>query len=143
MQRQRRRPSPGHRQPKASWGLYWVTTHDHHEDWFVVAATPDAAERFHEREEGYHDGDAEAELVAGVPNTVEPSSKGAQYPTRELLERCRAEILRWDTPHAVRIRGRVFVEGGLQHEILTLTDDLAERQGKGRPNGTERRGRPS
>jgi hypothetical protein len=39
--------------------------------------------------------------------------------------------------------GRVFVEGGLEHEILILTDDLAERRGQGRPNGTERRGRPS
>jgi hypothetical protein len=81
--------------------------------------------------------------VAGIPEALGPSTKGAQYPTRELLEKCGAEILRWDTLHAVRIRGRIFVEGGLQHEILTATDDLAERQGHGRPNGTERRGRPS
>jgi hypothetical protein len=143
VQRQHRRPTKRHRQPNASWGLYWVTTDDHHEDWFIVATRPGAAERFHERSEGYLGGDAYAELVAGVPEGLEPSTRGAQYPTRELLEGCGAQILRWDTPRAVRMGRHVFVEGGLEYEILILTDDQAERQGKGRPNRTERRGRPS
>ena len=37
--------------------LYWVTTDDHGEDWFVIAGSQEEAVRFHEQEEGYDPGD--------------------------------------------------------------------------------------
>ena len=139
MEHPRRRP----RQPEPSSRLYWVTTDDHREDWFVVAARPNAARRFHEAHEGYDDGEATAEHVASVRKALRHVVYGAHHATLELLEGLGAEILRWDSPRAVRIRGRLYVEGGLEHEIMILTDDFIERQGGGRPNGTEHRGLPS
>jgi hypothetical protein len=48
--------------------LFWVTTDDHDEDWFIVAPDAAAAARFHEDAEGYDEGDATAELVCTVPH---------------------------------------------------------------------------
>jgi hypothetical protein len=60
------------------------------------------------------------------------------WPTRELLEGCGAAIHRWDTPRVVELNGRPWVEGMLEHQVLTVTDDLFERKGQGRPNRTRR-----
>jgi len=43
--------------------LYWVTTEDHAEDWFIVANNPQEAATFHEEMEGYDPGDATAEMI--------------------------------------------------------------------------------
>jgi hypothetical protein len=43
--------------------LYWVTTDDHDEDWFILARTGRAAECYHIEYEGYEPGDARAELI--------------------------------------------------------------------------------
>ena len=40
--------------------LYWVTTEDHDEDWFIVASSPEEASKYHEDMEGYVPGDADA-----------------------------------------------------------------------------------
>ena len=40
--------------------LYWVTTDDHDEDWFILAKTRRAAESYHIEYEGYEPGDARA-----------------------------------------------------------------------------------
>jgi hypothetical protein len=38
--------------------LYWVTTHDHDEDWFILAESAKSARAYHEYYEGYDKGDA-------------------------------------------------------------------------------------
>jgi hypothetical protein len=43
--------------------LYWVTTDDHDEEWFILAKTRRAAENYHIEYEGYEPGDARAELI--------------------------------------------------------------------------------
>jgi hypothetical protein len=43
--------------------LYWVTTDDHDEDWFILARTGRTAESYHIQYEGYETGDARAELI--------------------------------------------------------------------------------
>ena len=43
--------------------LYWVTTDDHDEDWFILATTGRTAETYHIQYEGYEPGDARAELI--------------------------------------------------------------------------------
>jgi epoxide hydrolase len=43
--------------------LYWVTTDDHDEDWFILAKTRWSAEGYHIKYEGYEPGDARAELI--------------------------------------------------------------------------------
>jgi hypothetical protein len=43
--------------------LYWVTTDDHDEDWFIFAESARSARSFHEHYEGYGAGDARARLI--------------------------------------------------------------------------------
>ena len=63
--------------------LYWVTTEDHDEDWFVVASSAEEAAEFHEKEEGYGAGDAEAEKVLDIPDDV---TVDAEYPSNDFLK---------------------------------------------------------
>src|ERR1039457_5229831 len=50
--------------------LYWVTTADHDEDWFIFAESARGAKRYHEYYEGYGAGDARARLIVrDVPLT--------------------------------------------------------------------------
>lgn len=118
--------------------LYWVETADHAEDWFVVAPSKSRAESLHERYEGYERGDAEASLVAVVPQSHEAPMG---WPSNELIEACGLRILRHETPRVVEIGGKKFTEGYLEHEIRQIDDDAAEALGRGRPNRTERRSR--
>jgi hypothetical protein len=43
--------------------LYWVTTPDHDEDWFIFADSASSAQAFHEDYEGYRTGDARSRLI--------------------------------------------------------------------------------
>jgi hypothetical protein len=62
--------------------LYWVTTEDHDEDWFVVAPSPTEASQYYENYEGYDPGDAKAEEILDIPENV-PAETG--WPSEELL----------------------------------------------------------
>jgi hypothetical protein len=86
-----------------SFALYWCSTPDGDEDWFVVASTARAARSFHERAEGYDSGEAEAERV--VPLPPELVRKGAwrdperdewltaaAWPSDAVIEACGGEI---------------------------------------------------
>ena len=46
--------------------LFWVTTSDHGEDWFVIAHSAQEAATFHKDVEGYDPGDATAEMIMPV-----------------------------------------------------------------------------
>ena len=50
--------------------LYWVTTEDHDEDWFVVAPDPYEATYFYETFERYNEGDADSEWIMGLPDEL-------------------------------------------------------------------------
>jgi hypothetical protein len=43
--------------------LYWVTTQDHDEDWFIFAESARHARSYHENYEGYDKGDANSRLI--------------------------------------------------------------------------------
>jgi hypothetical protein len=43
--------------------LYWVTTRDHAEDWFIFAGSDLQARSHHEHYEGYSKGDARSRLI--------------------------------------------------------------------------------
>jgi hypothetical protein len=121
--------------------LYWCSTNDHDEDWFVVARSSAEAARFFEIQEGYDRQHVRAELSIALPADLQ-QTKERGWPTRELLEACGAVIRRWEEPRVVEIGGVRYVEGMLEHVILQLTDDRFEERGRGRPNRT-RRGRVS
>lgn len=52
--------------------LFWCTTADHDEDWFVVAPSEDTAREHFEDAEGYGVGEAGAVWVADLPDGLDP-----------------------------------------------------------------------
>jgi hypothetical protein len=92
-------------------GLYWCSTPDHEEDWFVVAHDADEAVCFHEEVEGYERGVASAYLVCLLPSELHDQFVG--WPDRQVLEACGAEVLAtpMGQPRVVRLAEQLFVEG--------------------------------
>ena len=62
--------------------LFWVTTEDHDEDWFIVSSSEEEASEFYENMEGYDPGDAIAEEILSIPESI-PTETG--WPSDELL----------------------------------------------------------
>jgi len=115
--------------------LYWVTTADHHEDWFIVASTRVDAARMHEEFEGYENGDAYAEEVLPIPDGI-PAEPG--WPSQELLLAVGARFLSEDEPRVVEIDGRRYAEGMLDALIREIDDDIFEATWGERPNQTRK-----
>jgi hypothetical protein len=107
--------------------LYWVTTKDCLEDWFVVAKTKQAASRYHELAEGFNSGDANAEFICNVDeelcNFDNSNKKGSFWPSLTLLKTIGGKIISAKNPRAVNIKGKVFIEGG-SVETIVLNDAL-------------------
>ncbi len=115
--------------------LYWATTEDHSEDWFIVASNLREAARLHEHLEGYDDGDATAELVLNISENI-IVEKG--WPKEELLEILGATFVERESTRVVEIAGRKYCEGLLESTIRSLDDDVFESLGQGRVNETVR-----
>ena len=115
--------------------LYWLTTEDHGEDWFIIANSADEAATFHEDAEGYDIGDATAELVTEIPDGVKADPG---WPSDDVLRSCGAEIVADGSARVVKIGERTFSEGLMESTIRTLDDDMFEAAGEGRPNKTSR-----
>jgi hypothetical protein len=127
--------------------LYWCTTDDHDEDWFIFAESARRARAYHENYEGYGAGDAQARLI--VRNvTLERFQNGtppchAQF--QDLVQ------LGFDvdgkTPNRrkVKFNGEIFREGILESIVELGRQKLAvmlrENVGLGREevvsSGTE------
>jgi hypothetical protein len=120
--------------------LYWVTTEDHCEDWFVVANTVKAAELWFERHEGYDDGDATAICVLDIPDGVQldyyDHEDEVGWPSESCLLSLGATFISQEPTRAVEIAGKKYCEGMLEAIIRTKSDDEFESQGLGRPNRT-------
>lgn len=114
--------------------LFWVTTEDHDEDWFVVAHDPEEAANFHELAEGYNDETATAEWIMEIPGGI---VEDVGWPSHDVLKSCGAKFLREETPRVVEIGTRKFCEGMLEYALRKLEDDRFEALGQGRPNKTE------
>jgi hypothetical protein len=115
--------------------LYWVTTEDHDEDWFIVASSPEEASEYHENMEGYNPGDAKAEEILNISDNI-PAEIG--WPSDELLLEVGAKFLLNDQSRVVEIAGRKFCEGMLEATITEINDDLFEEFGDERPNKTKK-----
>ena len=120
--------------------LYWVSTPDHDEDWFILAKTCRSSERFHENYEGYNRGDATAELVlrnCGIqPREHEVPPFHAQADHLAELGGVTFEVA--PGQRTVLLDGCLFVEGQMEGLVAIGQDNLAEHLGHGRPRGTER-----
>lgn len=115
--------------------LYWVTTEDHDEDWFVVASSTEVAAEYHENMEGYDPGDATAEEVLNIPDNI---STEVGWPTHECLLSLGATFLREEQTRVVAIAGRKFCEGMLASVINEVVDDEFEARGGKRLNNTKK-----
>jgi hypothetical protein len=115
--------------------LYWVTTEDHDEDWFIVASSAEEASEYHEKMEGYNPGDAMAEEILDIPDNVVAE---AGWPSDELLIGVGAKFLLNDQSRVVEIAGRKFCEGMLEAMLNEINDDLFEEYGEERLNKTKK-----
>ena len=120
---------------KEPYILYWVTTDDHDEDWFVVAQDEFQAMDFFETFEGYDVGDAWAEEILQIPDHI-PCKKG--WPDHDLLVSLGGKFLSKDDIRVIEINGRTFCEGTLEGEIKEITDNVFEVYDGIRPNKTKR-----
>jgi len=115
--------------------LYWVTTEDHDEDWFVVASSAEEAAGYHENMEGYDPGDATVEEVLNIPDTI---SAEVGWPSHEFLLSIGATFLCDEQTRVVEIAGRKFCEGMLASVINEVVDDEFEACGRKRLNNTKK-----
>lgn len=115
--------------------LYWVTTDEHDEDWFIVASSSQEASKLHEDMEGYNPGDAKAEAILDIPEKM-PAEPG--WPSEGLLRSLGAEFLQNDQSRVVEIAGRKFCEGMLESRLNEIIDDAFEARGEARPNQTKK-----
>ena len=113
--------------------LFWVTTEDHDEDWFVVASSLEEACKFYEDAEGYDPGDATAEEIRDIPDNIyaEPG-----WPSDEFLLAVGAKFIVDNPSRVVEINGRKFSEGLLESLLNEIEDNAFELQGLERLNKT-------
>jgi len=147
------------------YALYWCTTADGDEDWFVVALSPREACRFHELEEGYARGAASAERVVSLPPALitargwkdGPDGRAhrrAGWPSEALLASCGAEVAEIAPGRDllremvrvlnkdVRIGGRVFRAGDVVTN-LERQDGVKKARLSAFPGGKEASRKPS
>ena len=113
--------------------LYWVTTEDHCEDWFIIASSVKEATQFHDNMEGYDSGDAMAERILDIPENI---STDAGWPSEQNLKVLGAKFIFDGSTRVVEISGRKFCEGLLEATIRSIDDDVFESMGQGRINET-------
>jgi len=109
--------------------LYWVTTNQHEEDWFIVAESPEEAAKHHEDFEGYDPGEAVAEFVLEIPENMDAE---AGWPSEDLLLSLGAKYIRTN-PRVIELNGRTFAEGLMESLIEEADDIMLEAAGKKRP----------
>ena len=120
---------------KVPVALYWVSTADHDEDWFIFANSTRSATNFYAAYEGYGPRETAAEPILEAPDTEGPFPRHAQIDDLAALG---FEILKGgDHGRSVKYGDRTFVEGHLESLIAEIDDNNSETAGEGRPRGTK------
>ena len=115
--------------------LYWVTTTDHDEDWFIFAKSKQSAAKFHADYEGYGPRETTAEPILEARDIAAPFPRHAQIDDLTALG---FEILKGgDHGRSVKYGDRTFVEGHLESLIAEIDDNTSEAAGEGRPRSTK------
>jgi hypothetical protein len=114
--------------------LYWVTTEDHDEDWFVVAADPSEAARSFELNIGYEAGSAIAEKVLDIPPDIQMKPVDTEWfedwpdwPSDESLIALGAIFISDEPSRVVEICGNRYTEGSMDmtdNDHLELSDGV-------------------
>lgn len=98
--------------------LYWVSTKDGDENWFVISHNIRSARAFHEYYEGYDSGEAKAELIGTVNKQYDPDK--SYHAQTWMLKDMGFEIMsndRW-SGRIIRKDGRIYREGIMENVTL-------------------------
>jgi hypothetical protein len=129
---------------KQSIKLYWVTTDDHDEDWFIFADSAKSARAYHEDYEGYGKGDAHSRLIVSDV-TLKEFQNGtppchAQF--QDLVQIGFQDAGTIPNRRGVKFNGEIFREGIIEAIIELGRQQMALENGCGRLNGSSRTMRP-
>ena len=107
--------------------LYWVTTADHDEDWFIFASQARQARSFHEDYEGYGVGDARARLIVRDVrlNKFQNGNPPCHAQMRELLALGFKDDGSVPNQRSVRYEGTTYTEGILESIVELGRQQLA------------------
>jgi hypothetical protein len=100
--------------------LYWATTTDGYEDWFVVAKSKKEAAEFHEYAEGFDPEYANAKLICSIPKELIEKYKinEANWPSLELIGELGGKIISDANPRRVNFNGKIYKEGTFTESIF-------------------------
>lgn len=101
---------------RKSKNLYWVSTPDKDEDWFIIASNSRQARRFHEDFEGYNIGDATAKKICRV--TKEYSKESAYHASDWMLTDLGFRIIEVGYVRAAIRDGKIYKEGSVATSII-------------------------
>ena len=107
--------------------LYWVTTADHDEDWFIFATTPRQARSYHEDYEGYGKGDARSRLIVRDVRLTKFTNgePPCHAQMRELLALGFKDDGSVPNQRSVRFEGKAYTEGILESLVELGRQQLA------------------
>jgi len=94
--------------------LYWITTDDHDEDWFVVSTSSEEAARFHVESEGYDEGDAKSEFICDVPGKLLVSERAtgiSWWPSNDMIKSLGGVFIKEGDARVVRFGDKTYSEG--------------------------------
>lgn len=101
--------------PPRATSLYWVTTPDHDEDWFILAASRKAAAEFFENSEGYSPGDASALFLETLPSNTYFEEGYATYVLVKDLGYRKSSKNRLSV---YRKGGKTFIQGSVVYRVF-------------------------
>ena len=128
--------------------LYWCTTSDHDEDWFILAESARSAKRYHEYYEGYGAGDAQARLIVRDIrlNKFTNGEPPCHAQMRELFALGFEDTGSVPDRRKVRFEGKTYTEGILESLVELGRQQLAvtmrENGGLGRKEVASSRTEP-
>ena len=114
--------------------LYWVTTDDHAEDWFIFADSARQARAYHEDYEGYSKGDASSRLI--VSNVTSQEFQNGTPPChaqfQDLFQIGFQDAGTIPNRRGAKFNGEIFREGILEAIIELGRNQLAVTMDGGR-----------
>jgi hypothetical protein len=107
--------------------LYWVTTADHDEDWFIFAESARQARSYHENYEGYGVGDARARLIVRDVRLTKfmNGEPPCHAQMRELLALGFKDDGSVPNQRSVHFEGKTYTEGSLESLVELGRQQLA------------------
>ncbi len=96
--------------------LYWISTDDHDEDWFVISSSRKGAINFFRGSEGYCEDDKiKAEYICRTPRIYE---HGSHYGQIDMLKEMKFKIIDECPTRLVWGKGRLFCEGYYERTLM-------------------------